>query len=250
MINGIDLSKLQNAEYLQFNKNVLQVVFNKDKTALKVVAKYDNLELITNAIAAMFKEDTGSDLTADIIALDARRDTAINGINLFVNALTRHNDPVIKEAATTVLNEILLYGSGIARQTMQSETATLSSIVTKLTTNATLIAEVAKVPLLTNWITELKTANDLFDNKYLERTVEIGAANPDTIKAKRIEGYDAYYKLRDLLVSHYIVTDGAEPYASVINSINALIDQYKLIITQREADAAKANQNTSGEVNS
>lgn len=242
MINGIDLSKLQNAEYLQFNRNVLKLVFDKNTDTLKVLAQYNALQLITNDIAAMFKLDTGSDITDEILALDVRRDSAVTGINLLVDALTRHNNPIIKNSATSILKEMALYGSGIARQSLQNETATIISIVNKLTTNAALVAEVANIPLLAAWLVELKTANDLFDAKYLARTVEIGAANPDTIRAKRLEGYQAYYKLRDMLVSYFTILGGPEPYLSVINSINALVDQYNLVITQREAPAAKAKK--------
>lgn len=243
MIQGIELTKLQNPEFLQFNRNVLKLIYDNGKDALKVVVQYDKLEAIINAIANMFKEDTGSDITNEIAALDIRRDEAITGITLFADALTRHHIVATRNNATLILNEINLYGPGIARQTMQNETATIDSIVTKLTTDTKLMAAVAALPLVGAWITELKTANDLFNDKYLARTVEMGAANPDTIRAKRLEAYQAYYKLRDMLVSYYNITDGDALYTTTINSINALIDQYNLVITQREADALRARTN-------
>ncbi|CAF3810767.1 unnamed protein product [Rotaria sp. Silwood1] len=200
--------------------------------------------MVNNAIAAMFKEDTGSDITDEIIALDIRRDDAITGISLYVDALTRNNVAAVKNNATLVSNAIKLFGSGIARQAMQSETATIISIVTKLTTDTELKAAVAALPLLKDWVDELKASNDLFDAKYLARTVEMGLANPETIKLKRLEAIQKYYELRDMIDSYNIITKGAAPYPSTINSINALIEQYNTVINNRIADAAKKAKGT------
>jgi len=102
-ITGIELTKLQNPEFLQFNRNVLNIVFDNNKTTLKVVAEYDALEKLTNDIAALFKTDTGSDITDELVTLDSRRDDAITGIGLYLDALSRHNDVAIRTNANVLL---------------------------------------------------------------------------------------------------------------------------------------------------
>lgn len=77
MITGIDLAKLHNPEFLQFNRNVLSVIATGNKTTLKVAAENDALEALITQIANLFKTDTGSDITDELTALDIRRDDAI-----------------------------------------------------------------------------------------------------------------------------------------------------------------------------
>lgn len=240
LITGIELTKLQNPEFLQFNRNVLSLVFDNNKTTLKVADEYDALEALMNEIAALFKLDTGSDITDALVGLDARRDDAITGISLYLDALSRHNDATIKANANLLLQEIKLYGSGIARLSYQNETATIASITEKFANDAALKAAVTALPLLTDWVVELNAANSEFDSKYLARAVEQGAASPDTIRGKRLDAMQAYYNLRDMLNGYAITTKGAVPYPATINSINALIEQYNTVINQRVALAAKS----------
>jgi hypothetical protein len=231
---------LQNPEFLQFNRNALQIVFNNDKTILKVDSEYNALEKLTNEIAALFKTDTGSDITDELVTLDIRRDDAITGIGFYLEALSRYNDATIKANANLLLQEIKLYGTGIARLSYQNETATITSIVDKFNNDTALKAAVTATPLLADWVAELKTANNLFDTKYVARAVEQGAASPDTIRAKRLEAMQAYYDLRDMINGYATTTKGAVPYPATINSINALIDDYNTTINQRAALAAAA----------
>ena len=126
----------------------------------------------------------------------------------------------------------------VATSSLPAETAIVKNIVTDVTTKANLVAAVATLGLDT-WFTELKTANDLLDAKYIERTVELGGANPNTIKDKRNDANNVYYALRDMLQGQATVDKGATAvFATTINQINVLIDQYNLILTNRAADAA------------
>ena len=168
------------------------------------------------------------------------RDDAITGIDLYLDALSRHNDIAIRTNANVLLQEIKLYGTGIARLSYQNETATITSIVDKFNNDVALKAAVMALPLLPDWVAALKTANSLFDTKYVARAVEQGAASPDTIRAKRLEAMQAYYDLRDMINGYATTTKGAVPYSATIDSINALVDDYNTTINQRAALAAKA----------
>ncbi|MEC3877787.1 DUF6261 family protein, partial [Chryseobacterium salviniae] len=82
---------------------------------------------------------------------------------------------------------------------------------------------------------EMKTANDLFNTTYLSRTQEYGDANPETIKSKREEVNAAYYALRDRIDAlHLLVETPPSPYATVINQLNALTDQYNVLLVNRK----------------
>jgi hypothetical protein len=83
-------------------------------------------------------------------------------------------------------------------------------------------------------VNELKTANEEFNTKYLSRTKEYGDASPETIKTKREETNTAYYALRDRIDAlHLLVETSPSPYATVINQLNALTDQYNKLLINR-----------------
>lgn len=85
------------------------------------------------------------------------------------------------------------------------------------------------------WLAELKNANDEFNTQYLSRTQEYGDANPETIKSKREEVNDAYYELRDRINAlHVLVETPPSPYTTVINQLNALTEQYNVLLANRK----------------
>ena len=94
---------------------------------------------------------------------------------------------------------------------------------------------------LKDWKNEMKSANLLFDTKYLERTQEYGNASPETVALKREEVQKAYYELRTF-IDAYAVTIATPIYTTTINQLNALIDQYVTLLNNRLA--RRSNQDT------
>lgn len=240
-INAIDLIRLRNSEFIQLHKDLLNLVHLNDETVLKCKPQYDAMVAIVAVIEAIFKTDQGSNTTPIIEALDARRDTALTGISKNIDSYLNHFVAAKVNAANVLVDYLKIYGTAtaVAASSLPAETATINSLMDDVTTKANLIAAVTELGL-TSWFAELKTANDLLAAKYIERTQELGGANPNTIKDKRNEANEVYYKLRDMIVAQATVADNAVPYPKTINEINALIDQYNLILTNRAADAARA----------
>jgi len=61
----------------------------------------------------------------------------------------------------------------------------------------------------------------------------LGAANPSTILEKRLASVQLYYALRDRLAAHHNINDGANPWGKTVNELNALIDQYNVLLAGR-----------------
>ena len=241
-IKAIELPLLRNSEYIQFSRNYLGIILPFGKTTLKVGTEYDAYDVITAVIEGIFKTNQGSSLTPIIEAIDARRDRAIWGIWGNINSKTFYFDPAVEAAANTLQDYLKTYGTAkdVATSSLPSETATIKSIIADVTTKPNLVAAVTTLALAA-WFAELNTANNLLDQKYLERTVELGGTNPNTIKDKRIESYNHYYALRDMLQAQALIDKGATPaFATCINQLNALIDQYNTLINNRAARAEKA----------
>lgn len=83
----------------------------------------------------------------------------------------------------------------------------------------------------------MKATNDEFNTEYLLRTQEYGDANPETIKLKREEVNVAYYALKDRIDAlHLLVETPPSPYVTVINQLNALTNQYNVLLVNRKPD--------------
>lgn len=232
---GIDLIKLRNAEYLQFSKDVMGIITLNDTLALQVGSQFVAFQNITNEIEGLFATDQGSDTTPLIQSLDVRRDNAIQGITLMANAMSFHFDPATRTAALAISENLKLYGNGqtgISKQNYMAETASISNIIADWDTKPNLTAAITTLGL-TAWKAELNTANQLFNTAYLARTQEIGAVNPDTIKYKRLESATLYYALRDRIDAFYTINNGANPWGKTVNELNALIDQYNVLLAGR-----------------
>lgn len=234
MITAINISILRNAEYLQFMKNVNSLVQANDPDLLHVSVQLTALSDQIILLDDLFKKQLANEITQELVLIDERRDKAIIGISYIVTGHLYHFDPTLAQAAATINDSLKLYGSGIGRQNYQAETATLSSLISDWENKPNLF-DALKTLELNDWKNELKTANTLFDQRYLARTQEYGAANPDTIKAKREEINAAYYILRDFLNSYSIVQPSVAN-ARTINEINALADQYNTILNNRLAN--------------
>jgi hypothetical protein len=233
MISAINISVLKNAVYIQFCKDFASLVEANNPTELSIKPQYDAFFGKIIELETLFKKSNASVVTSEIEALDYRRDQAINGLMSIINAFTYHFQPPIASAALVLQNNLKLYGVGIARENYQSETAILNNIINDWE-NKTDLATALKSLNLGAWKDELKAANQLFNEKYLVRTQEYGAASPETLKAKREETNGVYYELRKFLDA-FSVIQPTPVYNKTINELNALIEQYNALLVTRKS---------------
>lgn len=129
MINSIDLPRLRNANYLQFQKDFLSIISRNNPATLQIETKFDDLSAKTEELESLFKKALANPMSQELLVLDGRRDDAINGIYYTALANSYHYEAATKQAADAILANINLYGSGIVRLNYQAETATLTSLI-------------------------------------------------------------------------------------------------------------------------
>ncbi len=230
----IDLPKLRNAEYLQYMKDYAGIINLNDPATLQIDTKLAAFTTKTDELEDLFKKALANERTQAILTLDERRDDAINGITSFLQGYSFHYEADKKQNAQKLLTALAIYGSGVSRQNYMAETATINNIIVDFSDKPELAAAVTAFSLQP-WIDELATANTLFNTEYLARTLEYGDANPDTIKTKREEVNVTYYALRDRIDAlHTLVETPPSPYTTVINQLNALTDQYNVLLVHRQ----------------
>jgi hypothetical protein len=232
MIAAIDVKKLRNPEYLQFSKDVLQIINNCGPAALQVVAPYHAFATITIVIDNVYRMTQGSEITAEMLLIDERRDKAIVGISKMVDSMTYYFHEDKQTAATTLSKALELYGKRIAKQNYQAETETISSLVRDITTKPNLVAAVAQLGIA-DWVTEMQTANTLFNTTFIARAEELGTNKMESVSSKRVESAALYFKLRDKINAQYIISDGADPFKTAISKINIVVSSYQNLLTHR-----------------
>lgn len=243
-MNAIELKLLRNAEYLQYVKDYLGIINLNNPEQLGIESKLSNLITQATELEALYKKALASDKTKELLTLDERRDNAVNGIYYLLLGYTYHFESDQQKKAQLLLTNMELYGSGIPRLNYQAETATVNNLLRDWENKPELTDAITSFNL-NSWVNELKAANEEFNTKYLSRTQEYGDASPETIKTKREETNTAYYALRDRIDAlHLLVETLPSPYATVINQLNALTDQYnKLLVNRTDHPSSETPEN-------
>jgi len=236
MITVIDLAKLRNAEFLQFGATISELIDANHPTELNLTVPQTTFKQKLTETSALFQLERTNPFTQELVLLDDRRDKAMNGLVDCINGYCNHFDPETARVANLLKVNLNLYGVGVSRMNTQAETSTIYGIINDWESKPELSAALVKLGF-TSWMAELKTANQLFEQKYIQRTQAYGAANPDTLKSKREETLAAYYELRKHIEANAVVNPSTA-YEKLISELNALIQQYNELINARAAEPA------------
>jgi Family of unknown function (DUF6261) len=221
----------RNSEFIRYMKNVFTICSNNNPKLLKIDAQADALMAATTPLDDLFMIDRGNLLTAELQAIDLRRDEAISGLRLVANAYSYHFDPAIKNAANVLAAAIDKYGAGLARLNYIAETEVIDSLIADIAADAQLAAAVTTLQL-DSWITELKTANQLFDTTYINRTGSYASKPDGNLTELRLVTTKVYNELMAHITAHFTLTP-SDAYTKLIGELNSLTEQYNRMVNSR-----------------
>ncbi|MBS3772166.1 MAG: hypothetical protein KGY69_18075 [Bacteroidales bacterium] len=241
MIANIHYQKLRIGEFIQFLDNSISICKNNDPVALEIDTTLNPLEESLGNIEAVFNKERGSKLTEDIIVLNKRRDNAIKLLTLHAKGYSRYCfEEAKRQAAEKIYKAITKYGHSIYRLNYQAETSTLSILVNELLSDPGLARAVNTLDLQPA-VNELETANELFNDKYLSRVIDMADMAAESASAQRKTAMKHYRRLIKLIEALAVVS-GQDRYQSLINELNELIETYN-----EEADSRAGNNKTKAE---
>jgi len=142
-----------------------------------------------------------------------------------------HFDPTIAQAAKLLSSDLKLIDTDVTQQNYQAKTASVNELICDSETKSELVTALVTLDLET-WKNELKSVNQMFEKKYLERTLEYGATNSELLKIKIDETILAYHELRKYLDANSVLHSNKD-YQKTINELNALIEQYNTLLNLR-----------------
>jgi hypothetical protein len=231
MFLAIHYPKLRNNEFIEFIELLCKIINSNDPEVLKIKAQYDDITALLATLSVLFKPDLASAITQELEEIDARRDTAITGLEMQIKSFTYSIEPAKREASNLLSQSLATYGSGISRMNYQAESSTIRSIIQKWEADAELTAALTTLGLIA-WVAELKAANNLFEERYLDRLKD-DANNPEekTFELRK-EIILSYRTLLAHLQAHATIsTDNS--YDTVVQQINQLIEQYNKLVAAR-----------------
>ena len=234
MLKTIYFRMLWVNEFIQFLKIVISICKKNDPVALNIDTRLESLEENFNNLESVFKKEQGSDLTEEIAALDERRDTALISLGLLVKGYANYFEIKISKAAEKIISILNRYGNRIYKLNYNAETSTLRNLVYDLESDPEMNGAV-NILGLQPLIDELKTANTLFEEKYVTRLRELAKTPDESAIELRKTAMTAY---RDLvnLIEAYVEISGPERYQNLIDELNKLIDTYNETAVSRMGD--------------
>lgn len=242
MFETIHLSNLRHSECIQFIRNFLEITGDHDLEVLKLKLQSDQLANLINKMGELYKPERASALTKTLQEDDERRDKALNGTLLVLNAYSYHYDAAFKMAADILLNSISKYGSGLSRQNYQAETATIIAILEDWKEDTNYTNALAKLNL-TDWVDELEAANVKFNTDYMARTKEDAEAPDIKIRDVRKQVIETFYILIHRIEAFNTIGEEAA-YSDIIKQSNSLIEKYNNILVMRSASAKEEEEET------
>jgi hypothetical protein len=231
MIKSVNFKKFRTSEFIQFFVDINKIYEENNPESLNLSEQHALLANINSELAKVFKQDLGSDITEEIAELDQRRDEAVICLRKLADAYTNHYDSAKKEAGQRMVNAIDKYGSKIYLLNYQAETSTVNNLVNDIETLPELV-DANTLMGSGDVVSELKTSNNLFNERYLARVHE--EAEKEKVSAGEVikEGITNYRTLVAHTEAHATLNSNVA-YSSLINQLNVLIDKYNDTVSGR-----------------
>ena len=221
----------RNSEFLQFMKDVLELVNKNNVSLLHLTEQRDALVASTQALATVFELEQQQQLTEILAALDAKRDSLLLGMKHLVEGNTHHFNPTKQEAAKRLLFHLQSYGKNINRMNYQTQTAVIDSLLSEWQTEMSL-QEAVVLLQLSEWVTSLQETNTKFNKQYLRRIEETAASDTPSFSSLRTNSKTNYRALV-ARIKAFMTLDTDATYAQLYYAIYALARQYNQVVKVR-----------------
>jgi hypothetical protein len=214
-IKKIRLEYLRNEAHYQFML-LLQKLFAAYPVTSNIVADLipalDDLIRTEGQLVDALK---ASQYTEQIAEADRRVDRNIAGINAAIASALRHYDPAVAKAAREVEVRMKSFRGEIARKAYGEESAAVKILGADL--RNTYPSQVAVLPGLNGWITELNEAQAAFEQLFILRNSELATRPQEKLQAVRkainrvyrniVERIDAYGILHGIDITQKFVSE-------------------------------------------
>ena len=110
----------RNSEFLQFMKDVLELVDKNNVSVLDLTEQRDALAARAQELETAFELEQQQKMTGILADLDAKRERLLIGVKHLIAGTTHHFNPIKQEAAKRLLFHLTSYGKNINRMNYQT----------------------------------------------------------------------------------------------------------------------------------
>ena len=235
-IKKFHYSHLRNNEHVQFQTRFKGLIERLSAMFLKIEALFNIYLLLYTQEIEAFDVIHKSDFVQLSEDADNLRDNTFRGMCHILESAHNHFRSEVREAAAR-LQVVFDYYGDLANEAREGETADINKFIADL--NGKYAADVAIVGL-TEWVLELKMNNDAFDQLKQSKTTEASVRTQLKMKQERAKVDTAYSNIT-AQINALILVEGEANYTVITNELNALIDEYNIIIAKRKASGDKDN---------
>lgn len=242
MINYLKISHLRNNELLQFFNDISARCAQVNQDDLQIS---DSVTALNNSIAKLsevYNKETASDVTEELTAIDARRDSDMVGIKTICEGFTYDRDKQKATAANLILKSITKQGKMLHRLNYKAQTTVIDAII-KDWKDSTELQGALETLNLTGWASILEAENEKFSSTYQSRVDDKLKSVGLSFSELRVEAASAYKTLCDRIYAYSIINPG-EAYSQLSDAFNLIISDYNQIIERRDSlqkDEAEQN---------
>ena len=229
-------ARLENGEHLAYAKAIVGILHDLDHDKVKIGTPLAALDTLNQKQTDFINESKGYASTAQIAALDDRRDAIFRAMWDFASAAAKlEGDDAFASAANTFRTFIAAY-KGLDRHKLAQETEEIYGLKHDLEKSESLTRAVAALKLET-WFAQLFNINESFLNAYQSRNDEsiarLAEKDGNTTESLRKEAAALVCTLVRRVNYTLEFNPSAEATAAA-NALAAIIAQYKTVAASRK----------------
>jgi hypothetical protein len=172
-----------------------------------------------------------SDYSAKIAAADERLDSAVVGFSETVRGALYHFRQEVADAALSLKNLMKTYGN-IIRKNYDEELAAVTNLLQDL--EGAYAEKVGRINGLSEWITEIKSANENMSALLALRNTEKAGKSQERMVNVRRE-INSVYRGVVAKVEALALVEGETEYTPFIRELNELVDRFNKIRSRKTA---------------
>lgn len=230
--------RMRNSEFIRYVKDAVTIFNQNNPTALKISQQLTSLTNTFTELDTLFKVERGNVITADLEAMDERRDRALTGIRYHIESYAFHFDPEVVKAAQLATATFNKYGKNLPRLNYFEETEVIVSLVSDFEERTDLVTATQSLRLDT-WLDELATANRQFNELYIARSTSNAARPSGNLLAQRAVCVAQYDELIRHIEAHRTLTPSAA-YEKLVSELNDITNNYNQVVTNRRSSGNEA----------
>ncbi len=240
----LTLKSLWNSEYTIFINQVINIVTKYQPEKLHLTKAFNKLAAFKPDLEKIKVQELGNAISTLLSNLDKERDILIDVIIAQVDTLGKVDLPSITPHVEVLTRFFDIHGRDIATTPYNPETKRIKDLMVdyKKKEDVLLAAETLNLKIL---FEQLEKVNTIFDEKFMQRTEEISAAEKIDTRAKRSEIDEA---LREFFEAFEFCSREYDDlnYETPANELNNLVGYYKAQLKAR-ATRRKSGKDVSGE---